>query len=860
MSPLYHRARGWYTWSMKAHISTFRATLRAKWRQFRRFTKKHRHAIWYLGGTAALVIFGALIIWIATMRIPSIDSFEDRQISSSTKILDRNGIVLYDVNQNIRRTVVSDEQISAYVKQAAVAIEDRAFYEHQGIRPSAILRAVIANLTPGGNTQGGSTITQQVVKNTLLSNKRTLTRKLKEWVLAIKLEQVQTKDEILTIYLNEAPYGGSLYGVETAAQTFFGISATEVNLAQAAYLAALPNAPTYFSPYGSHRDKLDERKNLTLDAMAELGYITPDQAAEAKEEVVMFRPPSENQAKALHFVEYVRGILEERYGADTLQQEGLVVTTTLDWTLQQAAEQIVTEEAAKNEEAWNASNQALVAIDPQTGQILTMVGSRGYSDRDIDGAYNIALARRQPGSSFKPIVYGRAFEQGFTPDTKLFDVRTQFSTSCSPFEFTNVQPCYAPENYDAVYKGPVALRNALGESRNVPAVKLLYLVGLNDTLRTAKALGLKTLDRTADRFGLTLVLGGGEVTLLDMTSAYGTFANDGVRVPYTPILKVTKADGTILEEVPEVPNGERVLDAEAVRQLNDVLSDNAARTPLFGANSFFYFPGRDVAGKTGTTNDNKDAWVFGYTPNLAVGVWTGNNDNKPMKKGSAISGPAWRRFMNIATGTRPVQNFPDPAPIPTDRKPVLRGLWWGNESFTVDTISGGLATEFTPPETRREYVIPQPHSILHWITPGDAQGSVPENPSRDGQYRLWEPVVQSWLSQHSGLYPAAPSRPNYDDNVHTENSRPDVTLDIPGQASVNGSVTLGAQASGQRPITRIDFYLGGILVGSDEASPYSVTITPSEEGIPSGQASVRAIAIDNVWNRGEATGTISLTQ
>lgn len=822
--------------------------------------KKHRHAIWYIIGTGILVLIAAILILIATIRMPSLDSFDERQIASSTKILDRNGIPLYDMNQDMRRTLVTSENVSPYIKQAVVAIEDRQFYTHHGIRPTAILRAIIANLTPGGNTQGGSTITQQVIKNAILTQDRSISRKLKEWVLAIRLEQIKTKDEILTSYLNEAPYGGALYGVQTAAQAFFGVDAKDVTLAQAAYLAAIPNAPTYFSPYGSHRQQLNDRKNRTLDIMAQLGTITPEEAAAAKEEVVTFRASADSKAKALHFVEYVRGIIEDRYGRDALERNGLVVTTTLDWTLQQSAEQIIAEEAAKNEAAWNASNQALVALDPQTGNILSMVGSRGYSDRDIDGAYNVALARRQPGSSFKPIIYGRAFELGYTPDTVLFDIRTQFSSSCGPFDFTSTPPCYSPENYDAKYNGPISLRNALGQSRNVPAVKLLYLVGLNDALKTAKALGISTLDRTAERFGLTLVLGGGEVTLLDMASAYGTFANDGVHVPYNAILKVTTSDGTILEDNMVTQSGDRIMQAEAVRQLNDVLSDNVARTPLFGASSFFYFENRDVAGKTGTTNDNKDAWVFGYTPNLVVGVWSGNNDNKPMKKGSAISGPAWRRFMNVALGSRPNESFPDPAPVPEDRKPSLRGLWWGNNSFTVDTVSGGLATDLTPPETRREYVLPELHSILHWVVPGNPQGAAPVNPSNDAQYRLWEPVVQSWLAQNPVSVPNAPARPNFDDNVHTESARPNVEVSSPSSASANDSVTISATASGNRPIARVDFYVAGYLVGSDTDAPYTVTFTPSEEGIAPGQTSARAVAADTAWNRGEDSKDITIVE
>lgn len=828
------------------------------WQKIRTWISHHGGILLWIGLGLGLLLVSAFILWISLMRIPTLQSFEERKVISSTKIYDRTGeIVLYDVHENIKRTMIPGDQIPDVMKEATIAIEDTEFYSHKGIRIQAIIRAVLANLTSQGYSQGGSTITQQVVKNTLLTSEKRLARKIKEWILAVKIERVKSKDEILTLYLNEIPYGGALYGVEQASQTFFGKSATDITLPEAAYLAAIPNAPTYYSPYGNNRSKLEARKNLVLQKMREQGFITDAEYNEAKDVIVTWKPLSDSHAKALHFVEYIKQYVEEKYGAEALTSGGLKVTTTLDWDLQKEAERIVAEQAAKNTTEWNASNQALVAIDPKTGQIISMVGSRNYSDTEIDGAFNVALAHRQPGSSFKPIIYGRAFEKGFTPDTVLFDVRTQFSSECQPFNFSSTLPCYAPENYDAKYPGPVSLRNALGQSRNVPAVKLLYLVGINDALRTAKNLGITTLDRNADRYGLTLVLGGGEVSLMEMTSAYGTFANDGTHLTPTGILKIETGDGQLLEEYQ--PRAEAVIAPEAARMLSSVLSDNVARTPLFGANSFFYFPNRDVAGKTGTTNDNKDAWVFGYTPNLVVGVWSGNNDNTPMKKGSSISGPAWRAYMDLALAKLPNESFIDPAPVDPALKPVLRGFWYGNESFSIDTVSGKRATDLTPPETKKEYVIPNVHSILHWIDPSNPTGPAPENPSSNSQYKQWEPVELAWVNQHPGSVPNPPAIPEGDDDVHTEAARPHVTFTTGNQSGgPNTTFELSTSIQGQSNIRSVDYYANTIYLGTDTSSPFSFSFVPSEFDIGEGIVTIRAIATDTAYNRGESETTITI--
>ncbi len=719
--------------------------------------KIYRAEIFLLLGIFLLLSGGLVVLWGATLKVPDLNSFSERKVVQSTKIYDRTGEhLLYDVHENIRRTLVPLEDISPFVQKATVAIEDKDFFQHGGIRITSILRAILADILiklhlSSGYTQGGSTITQQVVKNALLTQEKSFSRKIKEWALAIKFERIYDKNTILGLYLNETPYGGNLYGVEEASQSFFGKSSKDINLAESAYLAALPQAPTYFSPYGNHKDKLEERKNLVLSKMKENGFITEDEYSVAIKEKVGFLPPQVKGIHAPHFVLYVKEYLEEKYGERAVEEDGLKVTTTLDFDLEEKAEAIVERYALENKEKFNAENAGLVAIDPKTGQILVMVGSRNYFDRSIDGNFNVTLAKRQPGSSFKPFVYATAFEKGYTPDTVLFDLETEFSTGCSPEgeKLSADAVCYRPENYDHVYRGPITLRNALAQSINIPAIKTLYLAGIKDSLHTAQDMGITTLTDPG-RYGLTLVLGGGEVTLLDMTSAYGVFAMEGIRNPPVPILKVENSRGEVLEEY--TPKPSTALPENIARMISDILSDNEARTPAFGANSALYFPGKDVADKTGTTNDYRDAWVVGYTPNFVAGAWAGNNDNSPMEKRVAgfIVAPLWHEFMVAALNKIPEERFTSPEyPDPQSLKPVLRGIWQGGEVYAIDKATNSQATSATPEERKVERVIPNVHSILYWVDKNNPLGPAPLNPNSDPQFRLWEPPVRAWAEKNN---------------------------------------------------------------------------------------------------------------
>ncbi|MBM3260842.1 penicillin-binding protein [Candidatus Kaiserbacteria bacterium] len=700
-----------------------------------------------------LFIFGAMLIWAAIMPIPSINNFEARQVAESTKIYDRTGnIVLYDVHGTVRRTSVPIEEISPYIRNATIAIEDSTFYTNAGFRPLSLARAIFVDITSGSYRQGGSTITQQVVKNALLSQNKTILRKLQEIILALRLTRIYSKDQILNTYLNESPYGGTLYGVQEASQYFFGIDAKDVDLAQAAYLAAIPQAPTYYSPYGNNRESLDRRKDLVLQRMKVLGHITPEEYETAKNEKVEFRIEKEAGIKAPHFVFFIRQYLEEKYGVDAVNNEGLRVITTLDYDLQEKAESVIRAYAPGMQGNFNASNMGLVAIDPKTGHILTMVGSKEFFSEDIDGQVNVTIAHRQPGSSFKPFVYAAAFAKGYTPETIVFDLQTQFSTACSVQDVANNEPpCYSPQNYDETFKGPMTLRNALAQSQNIPAIKTLYLANIQNSINLAESFGISTLG-DPDRYGLTLVLGGGEVTLLDMTSAYGVFANDGVRNPSTGILEIRDNRGHVLEKYED--NSERVLDPQVARLINNVLSDNIARTPAFGASSPLHFPGMDIAAKTGTTNDSRDAWIIGYSPSIVVGAWAGNNDNSPMfkKVASFIVAPPWHEVVMYATEKYPADRFTPPSPDPDilTTPSVLRGNWNTDPSRGV-------------------------HEILFWVQRDNPRLAQTGNPYSDSQFPYWDHAVQLWMEPKVGS-----STPSGEGPFPTTNLPTQQTTTIPG--------------------------------------------------------------------------------
>lgn len=820
-----------------------------------------------LSASFGLVAMGLLLVWAATLPLPDFNTINERRVAESTKIYDRTGeVLLYDVYGNVQRTVVPLDDISRYVKNATIAIEDDEFYSHKGVKPLAFLRALFVNLTHGGFKQGGSTITQQVVKNTLLTPEKKISRKLKEWILAIKLEQVLSKEEILALYLNEAPYGGSMYGIEEASRAFFGKSANDLDLAESAYLASLPKAPTYYSPYGNSKKKLDERKNIVLKRMLELGFISQEEYAAAINETVAFLPQDPHGIRAPHFVAWVKEYLAEKYGEEVLMQGGLKVITTIDYPLQQKAEAIVAEYAKTNEGKFNAKNTGMVGIDPKTGQVLVMVGSRDYFDMEHEGNFNVALAHRQPGSAFKPFVYATAFAKGYTPETVVFDLETQFSTACDsegvPL-YANIDPkdCYMPRNYDNTFRGPITLRNALAQSINIPAIKVLYLAGLKESLETAKKMGIEGLE-SPSRYGLTLVLGGGEVSLLDITSAYGVFANEGMRNPYANILRIEDKNGNVLEEF--TPHPEQVITREVALQISDILSDNKARAPIFGEQSPLYFKGRDVAAKTGTTNDYRDAWVIGYTPSFALGAWVGNNDNSSMEKKVAgfIVTPMWNAFMKEALATTTAETFEKiPPETSFNIKPVLRGEWRGGIQYFIDAISGKRATQYTPEESKQERVLTQVHDILYWIDKNDPRGETPTDPGKDPQFALWEKPVREWAARQGITDQGIENMPNIYDDVHTPALYPTVAILSPAQGQIfdmKDVVMISINSSGNFPLSRVDFFINGVFIGSSKNNPFNFSFSPSEIKNIKETNQLKAVVYDSASNKGEAITVFSI--
>ncbi len=614
----------------------------------------------------ALGILGVYFAFLMLSKdLPTPTKLSDVNGPLTTTIYDRNGELLYRIYEGKNRSLVKLNTLPSYLIQATIATEDKNFYAHSGVDLRGILRSVVSYLEEG-KIQGGSTITQQLIKNTLLTPEQTLQRKIKEVVLAFWAERIFTKQEILSMYFNEVAYGGPAWGIAAASQTYFDKNPQNLTLAESAYLAGLPASPTTFSPYGSHPELGKQRQKEVLRRMVEEQYINQTQADEAFLEKLNIKPPVSAIA-APHFVMYVRDVLAQKYGLKTVSQGGLQVTTSLDLNIQRMAEKVVFEETEKLAKL-NVTNGAAMVTDPRSGQILAMVGSKNYWDPQ-GGNFNVTLSQRQPGSSIKPATYATAFKQGMSPGTTLID---------APVAFKNDWEVYAPVNYDGRFHGVVTIRTALGSSYNIPAVKTLAIVGIPNMIQTAKDMGITTFT-DPDRYGLSLTLGGGEVKLIDMMTLYGTLSQLGNKFDPQPILKVTSPQGNVLEDNTK-PEGKQVLPPGVAYLVTNILSDNNARTPAFGPNSLLNIPNYTVAVKTGTTDSKRDNWTFGYTPNLVVGVWVGNNNNEPMDPTltSGITGaaPIWNRLITNLLKDKPNMAFTKP----TD---VVEGMVDGHKDLVI---------------------------------------------------------------------------------------------------------------------------------------------------------------------------------
>ncbi len=756
---------------------------------------------WSLGAVAAIVLLGSLLLILALAKnLPSVTEVGEQKISQSTKIYDRTGkILLHEIHAGKKRTVIALADIPQYLKDATIVTEDEKFYRESSFSWVAIGRALFVNLLHGRILQGGSTITQQLAKNAFLASEQTLQRKIKEFILAFELSRHYSKDQILSLYLNQIPYGPTAYGVEAASELYFNKPVKDLDLAESAFLAALPRAPSYYSPWGSHLDELTHRERYILKRMRQFDKIDQKQLDAAVAEKVAFAPRAATGIRAPHFVETVEDYLAQKYGEDTLREAGLKVITTLDWSLQQLAEKVVTDGAERNERLYQGKNAALVAQDPKTGQVLAMVGSRDYFDKKNSGNFNVAVqGLRQPGSALKPFAYLTLFQKGYSPDTVLFDVPTEFAANnplCpAAVDFSNDNSaCFHPQNFTEIFSGPAALRRALAQSINVPAVKVLYLAGLDDTLGTLHRFGITTLNEPS-RYGLSLVLGGGEVKLIDLVEAYSVLAQEGVKHEQTKILEIRDSNNQVLESYQD--KNEIVADPQYPRMINDILSDAESRADLFHASlALTVFPDYDVALKTGTSNDYRDAWAMGYTPSLLVGVWAGNNDGTPMQRhgGSILAAvPIWHNFLVEALKGEPKETFNRPAPTP-ESKPMLNGNYQANKQI---------------------------HSILFYVNKSDPLGAPHNNPGSDPQFANWEAGAVRWAQTNlpnfseynqvqtpvSSAQPPVPEKKSFP---------PAVSIVAPAAGSfIDPQIVMAADITADSSIKEIRVYFNGLEAGN----------------------------------------------
>jgi 1A family penicillin-binding protein len=827
---------------------------RARSRYYSRRRRVHfkDRLIFYLSLCSFVSLVAAFLLTVAAFAwyskdLPSPDRLVRRE-GFTTRIYDRNGELLYDVFREAKRTPVNWQEVPDYLKQATIAVEDKEFYQHPGFSLRGIARAFY-NIVVHRRLEGGSTLTQQLIKNVLLTPERTLSRKIKEFVLALQVERVYTKDEILLMYLNEAPYGGTAWGVGAAAEQYFGKPVAKLNLVESAILAGLPQRPSAYSPFGSDPKAYIGRTKHVLRRMREDGYISEEDEKKAMEELdkISFRE-NKSLIKAPHFVMYVQKLLSEKYGEQMVEQGGLKVTTTLDLSYQKKVEKIVKEEMDKAKRL-NITNAALIAVNPRTGEILAYVGSKDYFAQDIPGKFDVvSQALRQPGSAIKPVTYALALEKGYTAATLIMDTRTVFPIGPG-------QKDYIPVNYDGKYHGPLQLRYALANSINVPAVKMLAMVGLKNMLQKSAEMGISTLAPTKtnlSRFGLSVTLGGGEVKLIELASAYAAFANGGYRQPAVAILKVEDRKGKVLEEFRPV-KGKRVLSKGVAFLISNILSDNRARLITFGEHSGLRIPGHQVAVKTGTTNDKRDNWAIGWTPTVLLGVWVGNNDNSPMKRvASGISGatPIWHRSMVEYLKGKPKQEFLAPDNIVT---------------VDVDAVSGFRAHDGFP--SRLEYFIkgtepvgPDPIHVKLKLCPGQNKLATPaqvsrgdyeekefflfkeEDPiSQDGHNR-WQEGILNWMYQQDDPRYHPPSE------YCSSEGLVGVNIESPAQEStVENTFLVKVKVNSVKKIAKVKVYIDGEEKAVFAQKPYEKELT-----LDDGTYTLKAVAWDEEGNSGES--------
>lgn len=823
--------------------------------RFRSQYFRQRMLVFGLIGALAIVIFGfvisfAVFAWYAK-DLPSPAKLS-QATGASTVFYDRDGKVLYEMYKDKNRIPVTLENLPKQLKEATIAIEDKNFYKHQGISQFGIIRGAF-NILLGKGLQSGSTITQQLIKNVLLTNRQTISRKVQEMILALEVERRYEKDEILLMYLNEAPYGGVYWGVESAAKGYFGKEVKDLTLIESAILAGLPQNPSAYSPHIGRRDAWKYRTQDVLRRMREDGYITRDMEKSALKQMdsIKFTAPK-LAINAPHFVFYVKDQIDEQYGQKLVDQ-GVEVKTTLSLEVQSAVEKIVKDEIAKLKE-YNATNAAVVVLDSKTGEILAMVGSYDFNDEKF-GKFNAALGLRQPGSAIKPITFAAAFEKGYTPSTVLMDVKTEFSSGA-----TTDKP-YTPVNYDGKFRGPMQVRFALGNSANIPAVKMVAMVGIRDFLQKATDMGLTQFSPTTEnlnRFGLAVTLGGGETTLLDLTSAFSVFASSGQKRDISSITQISDFKGKSIYKKVRIKE-KNVLSPEVSFLISHILSDNNARFEVFGANSYLNIPGKTVAVKTGTTDDKRDNWAVGYTKSLTVGVWAGNNDNSPMNARIA-SGATGASSIFYLTMIDLLKKYGDGIPDKPDKVKAL----------TIDAYLGGLPRDGYP--TRSEYFIEgtEPKDISPFykkVKVSKANGKLAndveikngnyeekdfiiiteDDPvSSDGKNR-WQEGIDAWAKEQGDGKYKPPTETS-------DSSSEDVVISIKnpsGQQTVNNNnVEIKAKIISIAKIKNVKIRINGNEIKSIDGDREDINETIN---LPDGAYELQVIATNEKDKQGEST-------
>ncbi len=791
----------------------------------------------------------AVFLWVAKDLPSSKDILSGRLVDQATQIYDRTGEhLLYEIHGDENRTLVKLADLPKYIPQATISIEDGSFYHHLGFDVQGIIRAAWKDITGQGYSQGGSTITQQLIKNTILTPEKTFTRKVKELIMAIELEIKLSKNDILELYLNAIPYGSNAYGIEAASQNYFNKPAAELDLAQAALLAGIAQAPTYHSPI-NHPERAKNRQEKVLDRMVKEGYITEEEAVAAKTEDIKVEV-RKNTATAPHFVDYLKEILVEKYGIKKVETGGLKVISTLNLDHQKIAEEVLAEQRATNQK-YDVHNGALVSVNAKTGEILAMVGSIDYYQDEeeggkMDGQVNVITSYRSPGSSIKPLVYATALARGFPPTTMVYDVRTSFGADGSGQE-------YIPKNFSGGFAGPISFRSALQQSLNIPAVKAYYLAGAENVSTMASKMGYDNFV-AGKEYGLATAIGGKEVMALDHVGMFQTFANRGKFMDPTGILKVTDWSGNVLEEI-NSDRGEQVMDQNVADNMNHILSDNNART--WGKRELV-LKDRSVAAKTGTSNKEfgggirpNNLWACGYTPQIATAVWVGNSNGSALSmsaEGLINAAPIWQKYMNRIHEGLPVEEFTAPQTIEAN-KPILQGRISDETEVEICQPSGLLANEYCPASKREKKKFRDAHCILYYVNRLDPMGDRLKNSKDDPQFKNWEDGVRAWAESND--YGGIP--PTETDTMHNPENWPSISITSPGNGDTitSGIFSVSVNVSGKNQLKEVVYSIDDRKIGSSTISPFGAELV-MPGGITNGFHTLSATVYDIADNKAVA--------